>query len=350
VITPRRPVATGRFTVGVTYSGDPRTITTGSLGAYGWIPTHDGIFIGDETNGAHTWFPSNDHPSDKATFDFRVTVPRGLTAVANGELTGSTTSGNTATYAWRARDPMATYLAMVDVGRFRVRSGRTPGGIPVYVAVDPAVVPAGPDALYDQTVKITDAWTRMFGPYPFSSTGGVVDDALVQFALETQTRPEYVAAMASMPTVVAHELSHQWFGDSVSVTRWSDIWLNEGFATYAEWMWGEREHGTTVQQEFDRLYSRKDDARLWSVPPGAPGRDALFGPSVYDRGAMTLHALRHTVGDQKFFTILRTWAAEHRHGNATTAQFIALAQRVSGMDLHMLFQAWLYGRERPAGW
>ncbi|MGI5225941.1 M1 family metallopeptidase [Actinoallomurus sp. CA-142502] len=352
VVTPPKPIARGgSFTVAVTYSGNPKAVDDHLLGKYGWIRTGDGVFTGDEPDGAHSWFPSNDHPRDKATFGFRVTVPRGLTAVANGELAGTTESGDAVTYTWRERDPMATYLAMVDVGRFKVRQGRTPGGVPVYVAVDSSIDQAGLDSLYDNTVKVTDAWAKLFGPYPFTSTGGVVDDAPVQFALETQTRPEYIAGMAALPTVVAHELSHQWFGDSVSVTRWGDMWLNEGFATYAEWMWGERENpADTVQSQFDSRYSQTRGSDLWNIPPAAPGRTALFGRSVYDRGAMALHALRKKVGDQRFFAILRAWTAEHRHGNATTAQFTALAQRVSGMDLRHLFQVWLYDRGRPVNW
>lgn len=351
VVTPARPIARGWFAVSVAYSGTPKEINDPLLGKYGWIRTSDGVFVGDEPDGAHTWFPSNDHPRDKATFGFRVTVPKGLTAVANGELAGTSGSGGSVTYTWRARDPMSTYLAMVDVGRFKVRSGRTPGGVPVYVAVDPVADPDGLDSVYNETVKVTDAWAKLFGPYPFSSTGAVVDDAPVQFALETQTRPEYVPGMASVPTVIAHELSHQWFGDSVAVTQWNDIWLNEGFATYAEWMWGEREgSGQTVQRRFDSLYSQAESPDLWKVPPAAPGRAKLFGRSVYERGAMTLQALRTKVGDQRFFAILRAWATEHRGGNATTAQFVALAQRISGMDLHRLFQVWLYEPERPVKW
>ncbi|MDN3352559.1 M1 family metallopeptidase [Actinomadura sp. DC4] len=351
VVTPARPIARGRFTVAVVYSGTPAAVDDRQLGRYGWIRTGDGTFVGAEPDAAHTWFPGNDHPQDKATFGFRVTVPKGLTAVANGQLTGTAASGRTTTYTWRARDPMATYLAMVDVGRFKVRSGRTPGGIPIYVAVDPAVDPAGLNSFYDTTAKVTDAWAKLFGPYPFESTGGVVDDAPVQFALETQTKPEYVASMAAVPTVIAHELSHQWFGDSVSVHQWGDIWLNEGFATYAEWLWGEREgSGDTPQREFDGRYAQQHSADLWNIAPAAPGRSALFGRSVYERGAMTLQALRRKVGDQHFFAILRAWVAEHRYGDATTPQFVALAQRISGMDLRHLFQVWLYDRGRPVNW
>ena len=351
VVTPPKPLAKGRFVVSVTYSGTPQEIDDPVMGKYGWMRTDDGIFVGAEPSGAHTWFPGNDHPGDKATFGFRVTVPRGLTAIANGELIGTATAGGSATFTWRERDPMATYLAMVDVGRFKVRTGRTPGGIPIYTAIDPTVTTISLDTLYDETAKVTDAWARLFGPYPFSSTGGVVDDAQAQFALETQTRPEYVAGIVADPAVIAHELSHQWFGDSVSPARWSDMWLNEGFATYAEWMWGEREgSGAPVQSQFDSRYAQTENGELWDVPPAAPGRSRLFGRSVYERGAMTLHALRKKVGDVKFFALLRDWAAEHRHANATTWQFTALAERVSGMKLDRFFQVWLYDKGRPANW
>jgi aminopeptidase N len=352
VITPHAPIARGgKFAVRVEYSGNPRQIDDPVLGRYGWISTPDGVFTGDEPSGAHTWFPSNDHPADKATFGFRITVPRGLTAVANGRQTGAHTTGNSTTYTWREEAPMATYLAMVDVGRFTVRTGRTPGGIPVYTAVDSTVTTTTADKLRDTTARVTDTWVKLFGPYPFELTGGVVDNVQVGFALETQTKPEYGPTMGADPTTIAHELAHQWFGDSVTITRWSDIWLNEGFATYAEWMWGERS-GTrpSVQSQFDQRYRQVDSPDLWAVPPAAPGRAQLFGRSVYERGAMTLHVLRQKVGDAKFFAILRAWAREHRYGNATTPQFIALAERVSGKDLGRLFQVWLYGKTRPTAW
>ncbi|MEV0399775.1 M1 family metallopeptidase [Actinoallomurus sp. NPDC050550] len=352
VVTPRTSIARGgNFTVQVEYSGNPHAINDPVLGRYGWLPTSDGVFTGDEPSGAHTWFPSNDHPADKATFGFRVTVPRGLTAIANGRPTGTRTTGDSTTYSWREDSPMATYLAMVDVGRFKVRTGRTPGGIPIYAAVDPAITTTTVDKLYDTTARVTDTWAKLFGPYPFGSTGGVVDDVQVGFALETQTKPEYGGPMGGDPTTIAHELSHQWFGDSVTLTHWSDIWLNEGFATYAEWIWGERNGtGPSVQTQFDQRYRQTDSPDLWSVPPAAPGRTRLFGRSVYERGAMTLHALRQKVGDATFFAILRAWTSQHRHGNATTPQFIALAERMSGKDLGRFFQVWLYGTTRPTTW
>jgi aminopeptidase N len=346
-VSPAASVSGGsKFKVTVAYSGTPRPVIDPILGKYGWIRTTDGVAVACQPSGAHTWFPSNDHPSDKATFDYDVTVPAGLTVVANGESTSEVTTGGFTESKWRERDPMATYLATVDVGKFAVKKGVTPGGIPILAAADPTSTFVKVDTLYDSTARITDEWVKLFGPYPFTSTGGIVDNATVNFALETQTRPIY-GNFPLEETIIAHELAHEWFGDSVSVTQWKDIWLNEGFATYAEWMWGERTGQQTVQEQFDSLY-QKTDSGDWARLTGNPSRTRLFDQfAVYDRGAMTLHALRTKIGDDGFFLILKTWAKNHRHANATTAQFIDLASQIAGTDLRPFFQAWLYTPERP---
>ncbi|HEX2315069.1 MAG TPA: M1 family aminopeptidase, partial [Thermomonospora sp.] len=248
----------------------------------------------------------------------------------------------------RVKEPMAPYLATVTVGRFDVRDGRSPGGVQVITAVDPSVTNTDLNAFHAKNMEITDHFVKLFGPYPFSSSGGLVDNAAVGFALETQTRPVY-GAFGADEGIVAHELAHMWFGDSVSVTQWKDIWLNEGFATYAEWIWSERVTGTSPQEEFDGLYSQADNRELWDIPTGNPGRTNMFSSdAVYNRGAMTLHALRKKVGDGRFFDILKTWTRTYKHSNATTAQFIAVAEQVSGQQLDDFFQAWLYERGRPA--
>ncbi|XVQ12579.1 M1 family metallopeptidase [Spirillospora sp. CA-255316] len=395
IITPAKPVEKGAdFTVTVRYSGTPQPVADPILGRYGWIRTPDGVFVACQPSGAHTWYPSNDHPSDKATFDFQITVPDGLTAIANGEpstpvrgsdgtppteevppsgqlppetpqeppqgpptgppivpasaqggVPAGTAAGRTTT-SWRVKEPMATYLATVNVGRFGVRTGKTPGGITNITAVDPSVGGLQIDQFHAKNAQITDEFVKLFGPYPFSSTGGLVDNATVGFALETQTRPVY-GAFGADESIVAHELAHMWFGDSVSVTRWQDIWLNEGFATYGEWIWDERSGGQTVKEKFDSLYADASNREVWDVPTGNPGRAQMFGRTVYDRGGMTLHALRTKVGDGKFFDILKTWAKERRHSNATTPQFIEVSERVSGQQLDDFFNAWLYERGRP---
>ncbi|MGK5552174.1 M1 family metallopeptidase [Actinomadura kijaniata] len=377
VVTPDRPLERGAtFTTVVRYSGRPRTINDSQLGTYGWVRTSDGVFVACQPSGAHTWFPGNDHPSDKATFDFEITVPEGLTAIANGlpdqmprgqepgRPTPTTTPAPTAptagtpgvvpashrrstTTTWRVREPMATYLATVNVGRFAIRTGRTPSGVPVLSAVDPTLPSVSLADFHDRNTRVTEELAKLFGPYPFGSTGGLVDNAAVNFALETQTRPVY-GSFGADQTIIAHELAHQWFGDSVSVGRWQDIWLNEGFATYAEWIWGERIGLRTVQREFDERYQDPGNTDLWNVPPGNPGRKEMFGSSVYERGGMTLHMLRKKVGDAKFFDILRTWTRERRHGTGTTPQFVEVAERVSGQQLDAFFKAWLFDRGRPA--
>ena len=151
-------------------------------------------------------------------------------------------------------------------------------------------------------------------------------------------------------TTIAHELSHQWFGDSVSVADWHNIWLNEGFASFAEYLWLDHLGTRTAKQSFDIDYARAATSSFWRVVVADPQRDAIFASAVYRRGAMTLQALRTKIGDGPFFEILRTWAAEHRHGNGTTEQFIALSERVSGRNLGQFFQTWLYTPQKPTSW
>ncbi|MEV4455315.1 M1 family metallopeptidase [Microbispora sp. NPDC049633] len=348
VIEPARRIRNGDgFAVTVDYSGVPEPMhDSANLGRYGFIATPDGAFVTCEPNGAKTWFPSNDHPADKATYDFRITVPEGLTAIANGEMAGTpqTAAGRT-TFVWREKHPMASYLATMTTGKFQVRTGTSEKGLPIYAAVADSFR-GSLDTLFTQTGKITDYWSSVFGPYPFSSTGGVIDDYAAGYALENQTKPIY-GGFSPEPAIIAHELAHQWFGDSLSIGRWRDLWLNEGFATYAEWLWAEHTGQYTADSAFRRYYENAADP-MWAYPPGAARADDLFSAAVYNRGAMTLHALRREIGDQKFFPLIRAWTDAHRYGNVTTQEFITLAERVSGKDLKGLFDAWLFQPKRPA--
>ncbi|MEU4699658.1 M1 family metallopeptidase [Nonomuraea dietziae] len=348
-VTPAAPLAKGGpFTVTVTYEGVPQPVKDSSnLGTYGFIPTADGAYVVCQPNGAKTWFPSNDHPADKARFDFELTVPEGLTALANGELTKKpVTSGGKTTFTWSERHPMVTYLATMTLGKFELREGRTAKGVPNLAAVDPKYR-STLDNLHTVTGEITDYWSTVFGPYPFSSTGGVVDDFAAGYALENQTKPMY-GGFKPDESIIAHELAHQWYGDSLSIRRWEDLWLNEGFATYAEWLWSEHRGGTSAQSLFDSYYAKPAGNPMWAYPPGDAKPNDLFNDSVYTRGAMTLHALRTAVGDTAFFALLKKWAQDHKYGHVTTPQFVALAEKTSGKQLDQLFDAWLFKKGKPA--
>jgi Peptidase family M1 domain/Peptidase M1 N-terminal domain len=550
-----------RFTTEIRYDGIPETIFD-QFGVSGFFHTDDGTLVVGEPAVAATWFPVNDHPSDKAAYTFHITAPAGLEAVANGILEGKRTKRGWTTWTWEAEEPMASYLATANIGEFDLRSYRN-AGIRYWDAIDPDLfaptgtprtglqfaisqdgepsykrlartitVPAagatvsfwiardtepnwdfvfveahtvgqsdwttlpdqnghtkndtglscpgwlglhpflahyqtdngdgtcspqsgdaewwaasgksngyelwsvdlsayagstvelsisyandevfqGAGAFVDDIVVSTgaggtsfeddgdtfDGWTvpgapadspanpndwiagtvaetpaplgvavdasfarqgeiidflsGVFGSYPFSAAGGIVDDfGGLAFALENQTRPIYSKFFFSDPgggdSVVVHELAHQWYGDSLAVAAWQHIWLNEGFATYAEWLWSEREGLGTAQEIFDFFYGLiPADDPFWAVTIGDPGPANLFHFAVYARGAMTLHQLRLAVGDGDFFQILRRWASSQAGGNVTTAQFIRLAERISGQDLDALFDTWLFTAEKP---
>ncbi|MEV6765208.1 M1 family metallopeptidase [Streptomyces sp. NPDC051105] len=347
VVTPAHTLAKGReFRIAVTYNGTPKQVTDPDGSPDGWIRTDDGAFVAGEPQGAMTWFPANSHPRDKASYDFTITVPKGRTAVANGVLLGQHTAGGRTTFRWRQSEPMAAYLATATVGKFKVQQYTTRNGIKVYNAVDPREA-SGSAAVLKKLPSVLDWESKLFGPYPFRSAGSIVDHAPnVGYALETQGRPIYDSA-PDLSTLV-HENAHQWFGDSVSLTAWKDIWLNEGFATYAEWLYSEQHGGDSAQKTFDALYAKPASNELWAYPPGDPGSGAnIFGTPVYARGAMALHELRKAVGDPVFFRILRAWASEHRYGHGTTAEFVKLAEGQSGQDLGSLFQTWLYKKGKP---
>jgi aminopeptidase N len=350
IILPPKVIAKGTsFTTVIDYSGVPAAIGQPALGVTGFLHTPDGAIAIGEPESATTWFPVNDHPRDKALYTIDITVPEGISAISNGVLAGQTTQGGKTSWRWEVNAPMASYLSTLAIGNYRVVKG-THQGMPMITAVSSSIPNGQIDRDMARTGEIADYLAQYFGPYPFNAYGGIViNDDRVGFALETQTRPIYSDGFwrgGSNTVVIAHELAHQWFGDSVSVDTWQHIWLNEGFATYAQWMWQESQGGTTIESEFNRRY-RDSGSNLWKVAPGAPGRENLFSGSVYQRGGMTLHQLRKEIGDEKFFELLKTWASEQHDGLATTAEFIALAEKVSGKDLDQLFEDWLFTKSRP---
>ncbi|MGF1236152.1 M1 family metallopeptidase [Streptomyces sp. 2-6] len=353
VVTPKTPLAKGTaVTVVVRYSGVPSTKS-----AYGfttWHRTPDGAVAADEPEAAWWWFPSNDHPSDKATYDVSVAVPDGTQAISNGTLQATSSQLGWTRYSWRQNKPQATYLATLALGKFDITTGVSEGGVPVINAYskDLGDNDGAARASVERTGEIVDWLSGYFGPYPFSSAGGYVPNTTTGYALETQTRvfysPKQFAKGANVSLIV-HELGHQWFGDDVSVKGWKDIWLNEGFATYAQWLWSEHEGEGTARELADYVYaSHPADDPFWTVAPGDPGADNQFDDAVYDRGAAAIQALRDEVGDTAFFRILKGWPAAHAYGNASVADFQKYAEQVSGKPLAALFDTWLFQPVKPA--
>jgi aminopeptidase N len=355
-ITPARQLRAGRTAkVAVSYDAVPSQVLVDGRSA--WHRTSDGAMAVGEPSISAWWFPGNDHPQDKATFDVSVAVPTddaNTKAISNGTLNEVHRAHGWTRWNWRSSRPTATYLMFLVVGRYDMEFTRTSRGLPQILAWSSDLGPvtqAAKDSLR-HTGEILDFLSAELGPYPFEAEGGVVgpNDG-VKFALENQTRPVYAPGFFAggvNTSVMVHELAHQWFGDSVSLRQWRDIWLNEGLATYAEWLWSERQGLGTAQEHFERLYRKHPaDDRFWMIPPGNPGTMNLFSTPVYHRGAMAVHALRTAIGDSVFRRVLRAWTRIHRYANGSIEEFVDLAERCSGQQLEGLFTVWLMATDKP---
>ncbi len=350
-VTPPTGLASGRgFTVTLAYRGVPASSAgEGSAIKLGWIRYDKGVYVASEPDGAAKWYPVNDHPCDKASYTLRITVPKPYVVAANGLLQDTVDNGASRTFTWATRNPVASYLVTVNIADFEEVDAQGPNGLPVR-SYYPRDLESGARASFGKLPDMIEYFNGRFGDYPFEAYGVVVADTELGFALETQTLALFghssQASRVTSEEAVAHELAHQWFGDSVSLKTWKDIWLNEGFATYAQWLWIEHTQGrAALDQRVHAMYDAVTQQK--PPPPGNPPPDDLFNMGVYIRGGLTLHALRLEVGDDAFFDILQTYASRYKYGNADTKDFIGVAEEISGRKLGSFFDGWLYARDMP---
>ena len=349
-ITLRHPVPAGAtFRLDVSYAGSPAP-TDGRWGEVGWEELTDGALVAGQPDGAATWFPCNDHPRHKATYGITVTTEADYQVVANGRLVRRTRRASRATWRYECAEPMACYLATVQIGRYEPVPVVPPGpGTVEQVAYLPPELRARHDHDFARQPQMMELFRDLFGPYPFSHYAVVVTADDLEIPLEAHGLSIFGANHCDggrgSERLVAHELAHQWFGNSVSLARWQDIWLNEGFACYAEWLWSPAGGGPSTDEQarthWDALHRQPMDLLL-----ADPGPDLMFDDRVYKRGALTLHALRRTIGDEAFFTVLRAWCRDHRHSNAGTDDFVALCARVAPAS-RTVWGPWLYEKLLP---
>ena len=350
VALPSRVAAGEQVVLEVVYRGAPGP-TSSRYGGLGWEQLADGVLVASQPTGAPSWFPCNDRPDDKATYRVQVTTASQYRVVANGRLAGVAHSGSTSTWTYVQDAPMATYLATVQIGRYqRAELSGAAGGVPLVVAAPARRMAAARAALEAQDAMVA-LFGRLFGPYPFGSYTVVVTEDRLEIPVEAQGvsmfGSNHLGAGWEGERLIAHELAHQWFGNSLTVGDWRDIWLHEGFACYAEWLWSQASGGRSADGHARAWHERL--ARLpQDVVLADPGPADLFDDRVYKRGALTLHALRLSLGDEVFFRLLRAWTARYRHGTVSTRQFVGMAAAVAGRDLGAFFDAWLFGMPLPA--
>ncbi len=346
IVTPPETITEGDvFKVVVQYAGRPEVINDPSAPTQlGWQVQDGGIFVVSEPTGAMNWFPNNNHPSDKATYTMRFTLPQPYAVVANGVLTDFQQTGYQTVYEWQMGQPMASYLATAQVNEYEVGIGISESGISIRNYY-PIGTPEEVRAAFDVTPDMFAFLEETIGPYPFEQYGVVLLSQPTSWALETQSVSTYGADGPSREETVIHELSHQWFGNHVSVATWEDIWLNEGFATYFQHLWNDYTGEVAIEDSMSDLYAGIVATEMGSPIPKQAAD--LFGPAVYWRGAYTLHALRLTVGDEAFFEILRTYYERYAGGNASTADFLAVAGEIGGEEAAAVLTEWLYSPSVP---
>ncbi|WAZ24548.1 M1 family metallopeptidase [Streptomyces cinnabarinus] len=358
VVTPADPLPRGSWMrITVRHTSDP-TPARGRDG--GWVRTADGLAMANQADAAHLVFPGNDHPSDKAMFTIKVTAPNGYTAVANGLPTDVDRSRAVTTWTYRTQHPMATELTQVSIGRSTVLRRTGPHALPVRDVI-PTAHRKQLEPWLEKTPDQISWMESKVGRYPFETYGVLMADVNTGFELETQTLSLFEKGLFTdrafpawyVESIMVHELAHQWFGNSVSPGTWSDLWLNEGHATWYEALYAEEKADRPLAARMKAAYGASDRWRTAGGPPAAPkapdpGRKiSIFRPNVYDGAALVLYALRQEIGRPAFDRLERAWVTHHQDGVATTDDFVALASEISGRDLNGFLHPWLYGEKTP---
>ena len=349
VITPEQPIAEGaEFTVHVRYRGAPHPIRS-AWGEVGWEELADGVIVAGQPCGASSWFPCNDHPSDKATFRIQLSCEAPYTVVSNGPLVAKSSRSGRTTWTFEVREPMAAYLASVQIGRYR-RHDIAAAPVAHSLFFPPAL--ARPVAVdFARLGEMIAVFSEAFGPYPFPAFSVIVTADDLEIPLEAHGLAvfgrNHVDGMHGSDRLIAHELAHQWFGNSLTLTRWADIWLHEGFACYAEWIWAEASGGLSAHA-LAVLHRAELDSLAKNIVVGDPGPHDMFDDRVYKRGALALHAVRQAIGDEAFFTALRAYTRTHRHGNVTPDHLLGCFAAASGTRAaDKIVNRWVSGKSLP---
>ena len=339
-----------KFSIAVTYHGSPQLFSSHSFPArIGWSHAEDGtINVMSEPDAASSWFPNNNHPRDKATYRFEITVPKPWVVAATGSLKETKENNDKTTFIWEMDQPMATYLASINIDHYDLVTQTGPNGVTIrnYFPTDYSL-----RFRFDILPEAITFFEDLFGSYPFDEYGVVIASAsglcaTASEALEAQTMSVH-CPNTSMATedVIVHELAHQWFGDSVSLNNWQDIWLKEGFATYSSWLWVSKNDPAEMKRIAKEQRSSLFDNPDYSV--AEPSKNNLYSDESYTGGALVLQALRQQVGDETFFKILQTYAERYRYNTAGTKDFISVAEEISNQDLKSFFDAWVFGKKVP---
>lgn len=344
----RKHVVDDVVMIRVRYGGTPRPVRSRALGTAGWEELADGVIVASQPHGAPSWFPCNDRPDDKATYSLQIVVPADYEVAFSGTLERSERGRASTTWSFVQQAPMSTYLTTVQIGRY-TRSEQV-GPVPIHIVAPADARGAGFDAAFGAQPRMMEFFERCFGDYPFAAYTTVITDDDLEIPLESQALStfgrNFLVDDWDSIRLVAHELAHQWFGNAVTLASWRDIWLHEGFACYAEWLWSEESGGRTAhewaQHHHARLAGLGQDLLL-----GEPGPELMFDDRVYKRGALTLHALRAVVGSETFFKILRTWVERRSGSSVSTRDFVSHCEELAVRDLGDLFGSWVYATELP---